>query len=72
MSLSPEVLKRCEFTVKIPTKFSINVGMAGAIVMYDRLISAGGYGSRPLAPGREPPDIPPRHEWGAPVVKVRK
>jgi len=72
MSLSPEVLKRCEFVVKIPTRFSINVGMAGAIVMYDRLISAGGYGSRPLAPGRPPPDIPPRHEWGAPIVKVRK
>ncbi len=72
MSLSPEVLKRCEFVVKIPTRFSINVGMAGAIVMYDRLISTGGYGSRPLAPGREPPDIPPRHEWGAPIVKLRK
>ena len=72
MSLSPEVLKRCAFTAKIPTRFSINVGMAGAIVMYDRLISTGGYGSRPLAPGRPPPDIPPRHEWGAPIVKVRK
>jgi tRNA G18 (ribose-2'-O)-methylase SpoU len=72
MSLSPEVLKRCEFAVKIPTRFSINVGMAGAIVMYDRLISTGGYGGRPLAPGREAPDIPPPHEWGAPFVKVRK
>ena len=72
MSLSPQVLAKCEFTVKIPTRFSINVGMAGAIVLYDRLISTGGYGSRPLAPGREPPDIPPRHEWGAPAVKLRK
>src|ERR1700742_4496898 len=72
MSLSKEVLSRCEFVVKIPTRFSINVGMAGAIVMYDRLISQGGYGSRPLAPGRELPDIPPRHAWGAPLVRVRK
>jgi tRNA G18 (ribose-2'-O)-methylase SpoU len=72
MSLSEDVLSKCEFVVKIPTKFSINVGMAGAIVLYDRLISQGGYGSRPLAPGREPPDIPPRHEWGAPIVRSRK
>jgi len=71
MSLSTEVLKRCEFVVKIPTRFSINVGMAGAIVLYDRLISTGGYGSRPLAPGREPPEVPPAHQWGAPIVRVR-
>jgi tRNA G18 (ribose-2'-O)-methylase SpoU len=72
MSLSPEVLKRCEFVVKIPMRFSINVGMAGAIVLYDRLISLGGYPGRPLAPGREPADIPPRHQWGAPVVRPKK
>ena len=40
-SLSPQVLKACEFVVKIPTRFSINVGMAGAIVLYDRLMSHG-------------------------------
>ncbi|HEY4942600.1 MAG TPA: RNA methyltransferase [Rhizomicrobium sp.] len=72
MSLSPAVLSLCEFVVRIPMKFSINVGMAGAIVMYDRLISAGGYGSRPIAPGREAPDIPPQHKWGAPIVRSRK
>jgi tRNA G18 (ribose-2'-O)-methylase SpoU len=72
MSLSQAVLSRCEFVVKIPMKFSINVGMAGAIVLYDRLISQGGYGSRPIAPGRAPPDIPPQHKWGAPIVRSRK
>jgi tRNA G18 (ribose-2'-O)-methylase SpoU len=72
MSLSKEVLSRCEFVVKIPTRFSINVGMAGAIVLYDRLISQSGYGERPLAPGREPPEIPPPHHWGAPIVRTRK
>ncbi len=36
-SLSPEVLARCDHVVKIPTSFCINVAMAGAIVMYDRL-----------------------------------
>jgi tRNA G18 (ribose-2'-O)-methylase SpoU len=72
MSLSPETLKRCEFVVKIPTKFSINVGMAGAIVMYDRLVSLGGYPARPLRPGGEAPEIPPQHKWGAPIMRKRR
>jgi len=71
MSLSPETLKRCEFVVKIPTRFSINVGMAGAIVMYDRLISLGGYPPRPIRPGGAEV-LPPPHKWGAPVVRTRK
>jgi hypothetical protein len=54
MSLSPATLARCEFVVKIPTKFSINVGMAGAIVMYDRLVSLGGYPARPIRPAAAP------------------
>lgn len=70
MSLSDETLKRCEFVVKIPTKFSINVGMAGAIVMYDRLISLGGYPGRPIRPGG-PAEIPPPHTWGAPVMRKK-
>ena len=72
MSLSPQVLARCEFVVKIPTRFSINVGMAGAIVLYDRLISNGGYGGRPIAAGGAAPQIPPQHKWGAPIVRSRK
>ncbi len=72
MSLSPDVLARCEFVVKIPTKFSINVGMAGAIVLYDRLTSLGGYGPRPVRAGGKPDDIPPVHKWGAPVMRRRR
>ncbi len=72
MSLSKDVLAACEFVVQIPTRFSINVGMAGAIVMYDRLISQGNFGERPMAPGRAQPTLPARHEWGAPVVRHRK
>lgn len=50
-SLSPALLERCAHVVKIPTKFCINVGLAGALVMYDRLISMGGYPARPIMPG---------------------
>ena len=38
-SLSPELLERCDQVVKIPTRFCLNVAMAGAIVMYDRVRS---------------------------------
>lgn len=68
LSLSDDVLARCEFVVKIPTRFSINVGMAGAIVMYDRLISLGGYPARPIRPGG-PTELPPAHKWGAPILR---
>src|SRR3954465_2601727 len=60
-SLSPQMLSLCEFVVKIPTRFSINVGMAGAIVLYDRLVNLGGYGGRPVTPGGVAVDLPPAH-----------
>ena len=71
-SLSPEVLKACDFVVKIPTRFSINVGMAGAIVLYDRLLTNGGFGDRPVKAGGEGAQVPPPHTWGAPLARPRK
>lgn len=38
-SLSPPLLARCDGVVRIPTQFCINVAMAAAIVMYDRIRS---------------------------------
>ena len=69
-SLSPQMLSLCEFVVKIPTRFSINVGMAGAIVLYDRLVSLGRFGDRPVTPGGGV-ELPPMHNWGAPLAKPR-
>lgn len=71
LSLSPATLAACEFVVKIPTRFSINVGMAGALVMYDRLVSLGGYPARPIRPGGDADEVPPRHHWGAPIMRAR-
>lgn len=48
-SLSPALLARCDHVIKIPTSFCVNVGVAGAIVMYDRLITLGKFAERPLA-----------------------
>ena len=53
-SLSPELTERCDAIVKIPTKFCVNVGVAGAIVMYDRLLTLGRFGERPLHEGAAP------------------
>lgn len=46
--VSKKTLERCDYFVKIPTKFCINVAMAGALVMYDRIQSLGPYKERPL------------------------
>ena len=50
-SLSPEVLARCDHVIKIPMKFCVNVGVAGALVMYDRMISMGRFAERPVRSG---------------------
>lgn len=53
-SLSPELVARCDHVIKIPTSFCVNVGVAGAIVMYDRLITLGKFAERPLSPLGKP------------------
>jgi tRNA G18 (ribose-2'-O)-methylase SpoU len=50
-SLSPAMLERCDYTVKIPTSFCVNVAMAGAIVMYDRVRSLAHFAERPIREG---------------------
>lgn len=50
-NLSDEMLARCDHIIKIPMKFCVNVGVAGAIVMYDRLLSMGKYADRPVHEG---------------------
>ena len=50
-SLSPELVAKCDFVVKIPTRFCVNVAMAGAIVMYDRTLSLAAFAERPVREG---------------------
>jgi tRNA G18 (ribose-2'-O)-methylase SpoU len=70
-SLSPELLARCAQVVKIPTKFSVNVGIAGAIVMYDRMKALGRFAPRPVASGG-PVETLPEHVHGGPVLRSRR
>ena len=48
-SLSDNLLSRCDHVVKIPTAFCINVAMAGAIVMYDRVKTLAHFAERPIS-----------------------
>lgn len=50
-SLSEPLVEKCDYVIKIPTAFCINVAMAGAIVMYDRVKSLGRFAPRPLHEG---------------------
>jgi tRNA G18 (ribose-2'-O)-methylase SpoU len=50
-SLSPEMIARCEFVVKIPITMCINLAMAGAVIMYDRMICLGRFAERPIRAG---------------------
>lgn len=69
-SLSPELSARCTHVVKIPTRFCVNVGVAAAIVMYDRALTLGRYPERPLMPGG-PREALPDHVHGGPVFRGR-
>ncbi len=67
-SLSPQMLARCDHVVKIPTKFCINVAMAGAVVMYDRHRALGRYAERSVTAGG-PKNAPKKHVSGGPVMR---
>ena len=69
-SLSPALQERCDFIIKIPMKFCVNVGVAGALVMYDRMISLGRFAERPVRTGG-PVEGPPVHKHGAQKVRNR-
>lgn len=70
-SLSPQMIALCSHVVKIPTRFSINLALAGALVMYDRMVSLGRYPQRPVAPGG--PVVPLEiQNFGPPKLKRRR
>ncbi len=66
--LSDAILRRCDHVVKIPTAFCINVAMAGAIVMYDRVLCLGGHRPRPVSL-RDSSTQTGSHVFGPPKVR---
>jgi tRNA G18 (ribose-2'-O)-methylase SpoU len=69
--LSADVQSMCDYVVKIPTRFSVNLGIAGALIMYDRQLSLGRHAPRPVAEGgaTEAVVIPP---FGEPIYKRKQ
>jgi tRNA G18 (ribose-2'-O)-methylase SpoU len=70
-SLTPELVARCDFVIRIPTRFCINVAMAGALVMYDRALSLGRFAERPVRAGGPSEPVRP-HVHGEPVWKSKQ
>jgi tRNA G18 (ribose-2'-O)-methylase SpoU len=70
-SLSPALVERCSLMVRIPTRFSVNVGVAGAIVMYDRLMMRGRFAARPQHAGGPVEALEP-HIHGAQKIRRRR
>lgn len=71
LSVSDAVLARCDHVIKIPTKFSLNVATAGAIVMYDRLLCYGRFSERPVSASGEATPLP-EHVQGGQLIRNRK
>lgn len=46
--LSAPLLARCRHVVRVPTRFALNLAVAGALVLYDRLLQHGRFAERPV------------------------
>lgn len=49
--LSEPLCARCRHIVRIPTRFALNLAVAGALVLYDRLLQHGRFADRLVAAG---------------------
>ncbi len=69
--LSADLQSRCDYVVEVPTAFSVNLGVAGALIMYDRLTSPGRHAPRPVAEGA-PTEAAPLPVFGDPIYKRKQ
>jgi tRNA G18 (ribose-2'-O)-methylase SpoU len=69
--LSQDVQSLCDYVVRIPTRFSVNLGVAGALVMYDRLLTLGRHVPRPVSEGA-PTEAAVLPAFGEPMYKRRR
>ena len=73
VGLTPDMIDLCDHVVKIPTRFSLNLALCGALVMYVRPLSMGRFAPRAHRPGG-PTEPVPTPSFGEPlwVRKKRK
>ena len=68
-SLTQSTIERCDHIIKIPMKFCVNLGTAGALVMYDRLQSMGRFAPRPVRAGGPTEELAD-HQHGSPIFRL--
>ena len=67
-NLPQSTIEKCDHIIKIPMKFCVNVGVAGALVMYDRLQSMGRFAPRPVRAGGPIEELVVQHH-GSPLFR---
>ena len=67
--LSAPLRARCRHVVRIPTRFALNLAVAGALVLYDRLLQHGRFAERPVASGGPDRRLTPASGHGDPVFR---
>jgi len=67
--LSPALLARCRHVVRIPTRFALNLAVAGALVLYDRLLQHGRFAERPVMSGGAAVPLPAPACHGPPTFR---
>ena len=67
--LSEAIRARCRHVVRIPTRFALNLAVAGALVMYDRLLQHGRFAERPVASGGPAEPLAAAGSHGHPVFR---
>lgn len=67
--LSEPLRTRCRHIVRIPTRFALNLAVAGALVLYDRLLQHGRFAERPVGAGGPAAPLPPAAAHGDPVFR---
>ncbi|MGH6622092.1 MAG: TrmH family RNA methyltransferase, partial [Alphaproteobacteria bacterium] len=63
-TLSPALVARCAHVVRIPTRFCVNIAVAAAILMYDRMITRQRFAPRPTGSGGPVEGLPPHAHGG--------
>ncbi len=64
--LSPALLARCRHVIRIPTRFALNLSVAGAIVLYDRMLQHGRFAERGVGSMAQAEPVAPSGGHGAP------
>lgn len=71
VGLTPKMISMCDYVVKIPTRFSLNLALCGSLVMYDRILSKGRFAPRAHRAGGPTEPVPTPY-FGEPLWARKK